>query len=76
MFLVLFELVDHPKSNNDFVGADEFGMSRCLVVGRADAKRELLSGAVEADADGVVAHEPSAMLQHIQDSLYIFETFK
>ena len=48
-------------------------MSRCLVVGRADAKRELLSGAVEADADGVVAHEPSATLQHIQDSLYILK---
>lgn len=64
----MFDLVDSPKSNNNFVGADELGMSRCLVVGRADAEREFFRGAVEADADGVVAHKSSATLQHIQDS--------
>ena len=75
-YKVLFELVDHPKSNNDFVGADEFGMSRCLVVGRVNARRGLLSGAIEANAIGVVANRNPATLQSIQDSLYILKCLR
>ena len=75
-YKTVFDSVDHTKLNNDFVGADEFGMSQCLVVGRADVKGEFLAGTAETDASGVSAYKPSAMLQNIQDSLYIFETFK